>query len=72
MKVKNTSARLHHVGSVSILPGEEKVIQDSFRNSINKNELVEVKSPTSAKSAAQNSITATTLATSDVAPDVSQ
>lgn len=72
MKVKNTSSRLHHVGSVSILPGEEKVIPDSFRNSINKNELVEVKSPTSAKSAAQNSVSAPAFTASDVTPDVSQ
>jgi hypothetical protein len=43
MKVKNVSARLHHVGNVSIAPGEEKEIPKAFENSINKNDLVEVK-----------------------------
>jgi len=45
MKVKNVSARLHHVGNVSIAPGEEKEIPDSYKGSINKNDLVEVKAP---------------------------
>ena len=43
MKVKNVSARLHHVGNVSIAPGEEKEIPKAFENSINKSDLVEVK-----------------------------
>ena len=43
MKVKNVSARLHHVGNVSIAPGEEKDIPKEFESAINKNELVEVK-----------------------------
>jgi hypothetical protein len=43
MKVKNVSSRLHHIGEVSIAPGEEKDISDSFKNAINKDELVEVK-----------------------------
>jgi len=43
MKVKNVSARLHHVGNVSIAPGEEKDIPKGFEASINKAELVEVK-----------------------------
>lgn len=43
MKVKNVSARLHHVGNVSIAPGEEKEIPKGFENAINKDELVEVK-----------------------------
>ena len=43
MKVKNVSARLHHVGNVSIAPGEEKDIPKGFENAINKADLVEVK-----------------------------
>lgn len=42
MKVKNVSARLHHVGDVSIAPGEEKDIPRGFYGSFNKTELVEV------------------------------
>jgi len=44
MKVKNVSARLHHVGNVSIAPGEEKDIPKGFESAINKDELVEVES----------------------------
>lgn len=40
MRVKNVSARLHHVGGVSIAPGETKEIQDVYAGSINKAELV--------------------------------
>ena len=43
MKVKNVSARLHHVGNVSIAPGEEKEIPTGFEGAINKEDLVEVK-----------------------------
>jgi hypothetical protein len=43
MKVKNVSARLHHVGNVSIAPGEEKDIPKGFETAINKVDLVEVK-----------------------------
>jgi hypothetical protein len=43
MKVKNVSARLHHVGTVSIAPGEEKDIPKGYETAINKDELVEVK-----------------------------
>lgn len=43
MKVKNVSARLHHVGSVAIAPGATETIDDAYKNSINKNELVEIK-----------------------------
>ena len=43
MKVKNVSARLHHVGNVSIAPGEEKDIPDAYKGSINSEDLVEVK-----------------------------
>jgi len=43
MKVKNVSARLHHVGDVSIAPGEEKDIPEGFETAINKEDLVEVK-----------------------------
>ncbi len=43
MKVKNVSARLHHVGNVSIAPGEEKDIPKDYETAINKDELVEVK-----------------------------
>lgn len=51
MKVKNVSARLHHVGNVSIAPGEEKEIPKGFENSINKNDLVEVKAAATAPAA---------------------
>ena len=43
MKVLNVSARLHHVGDVSIAPGEEKDIPDSFGAAVNSAELVVVK-----------------------------
>lgn len=43
MKVKNVSARLHHVGDVSIAPGQEADIPKAFEASINKDELKEVK-----------------------------
>lgn len=51
MKVKNVSARLHHVGNVSIAPGEEKEIPKGFENAINKDELVEVKAAAPAPAA---------------------
>lgn len=51
MKVKNVSARLHHVGNVSIAPGEEKDIPKGFETAINKDELVEVKSASPAPAA---------------------
>lgn len=51
MKVKNVSARLHHVGNVSIAPGEEKDIPKGFETAINKDELVEVKSAAPAPAA---------------------
>ena len=51
MKVKNISARLHHVGSVSIAPGEEKDIPKGFETAINKDELVEIKSAAPAPAA---------------------
>lgn len=34
MKVKNNSTRLIHVGLVSIIPGEEAVIDDAYANAI--------------------------------------
>lgn len=55
MKVKNVSSRLHHIGNVSIAPGEEKEIPAGFENSINTADLVEVKSAPAAKSAAVKS-----------------
>ena len=51
MKVKNVSARLHHVGNVSIAPGEEKEIPKAFEGAINKNDLVEVKAAAPAPAA---------------------
>jgi hypothetical protein len=42
MRVKNISARPHHVGDVSIAPGDEKDIPDSFASAINKAELIEI------------------------------
>jgi hypothetical protein len=53
MKVKNVSTRLHHVGSVFIAPGAIADIPDAYKNSINKNELVEVKAPAPAPAAAK-------------------
>ncbi len=59
MKVKNVSARLHHVGDVSIAPGEEKDIHGAFASAINKVDLVEVApaaiAPVVAKKAAKDS-----------------
>lgn len=49
MRVKNISARPHHVGDVTIIPGDEKDIPDSFANAINKNDLIEIKAPTEHK-----------------------
>jgi hypothetical protein len=43
MIVKNISARLHHIGNISIAPGEEKELPTGFDNAINKDDLVEVK-----------------------------
>jgi hypothetical protein len=40
MKVRNVSARLHHVGNVSIAPGEENNIPKGFENAFNAVELV--------------------------------
>jgi len=42
MKVKNISARLHHIGDVSVAPGEEKEIPDVYKGSFNVVDLVEV------------------------------
>jgi hypothetical protein len=43
MRVKNISARVHHVGNVTIVPGETKEIPKGFENAINKADLIEVK-----------------------------
>lgn len=51
MKVKNVSLRLHHVGNVSIAPGEEKDIPKGFESAINKDDLIEVKSAAPAPAA---------------------
>ena len=45
MLVKNVSARLHHIGEVSIAPGEEKDIDDTFASAINPADLVAVETP---------------------------
>ena len=45
MLVKNVSARLHHVGAVSIAPGEEKEIGDEYANAINPVDLIAVETP---------------------------
>lgn len=42
MLLKNNSARLHHVGDVSIAPLETKEVPDEFRDAFNKEELEEV------------------------------
>lgn len=45
MFVTNISTRLHHVGNVSIAPGQTQEIPDSYKASINKAELKEFKVP---------------------------
>jgi len=45
MLVKNVSTRLHHVGDVSIAPGETKEINDDFASAVNPAELVAVETP---------------------------
>lgn len=45
MQVENVSARLHHVGSVSIAPGEVKDIDEAYASAINAAELVAVETP---------------------------
>lgn len=45
MKVKNVSARLHWVGDVMCIPGQEAEIGDEWAASIDKAELVPVESP---------------------------
>ena len=45
MKVQNTSTRLHHVGLVSIIPGESAVIDDAYAGSINTNDLKVLEGP---------------------------
>lgn len=42
MRVKNVSTRLHHVGNVSIAPGQEAEIERQFEGTINRKELVPV------------------------------
>lgn len=42
MLLKNKSARLHHLGDVSIIPGETKEVPESFRGLYNAEELEEV------------------------------
>ena len=43
MKVTNVSTRLHHVGNVSIAPGETKEIPAEFEKAIDETELQPVK-----------------------------
>lgn len=45
MKVKNVSTRLHHVGDVSIAPGQEVELADSWLAAINPAELVVTENP---------------------------
>lgn len=52
MKVENTSTRLHHIGDVSIAPGEIAEVPAGFEKAINTAELVEVKEGRAAKKAA--------------------
>lgn len=40
MLVKNISARLHHIGDVSIIPGAQAEVGDMWRGSLNPAELV--------------------------------
>lgn len=49
MQVKNVSSRPHHVSDVFIAPGETKNIPDEWADSINKDELIEVKAEKPAK-----------------------
>lgn len=43
MKVTNITARLYHVGNVSIAPGETKEIPEEFENAVDATVLVPVK-----------------------------
>lgn len=42
MRVKNISSRAHHVGDVTVVPGETAVIPAEYENAINTSELVAV------------------------------
>lgn len=39
MLVKNISARFHHVGEVSIAPGESAEVSDAYKGSLNESDL---------------------------------
>lgn len=58
MKVKNTSSRMHHVGGVSIAPGQEADIPAGWEDAINKDELTEVKAEKPAKVKAETEVKA--------------
>jgi hypothetical protein len=45
MKVKNTSARLHHVGDTLLVPGETATIPDEWAGSITSPDLEVVEKP---------------------------
>ena len=52
MLVKNISARLHHVGDASIIPGQTAEVDDMWRGSLNPNDLVVIEeAPVAAKPA---------------------
>lgn len=51
MKLKNISARLHHIGDVSIAPGEVKEVSDVYAGAFNASELETVEAPKASKPA---------------------
>jgi len=73
MKVKNNSTRLHHVGDVSIIPGETAEVSDAYAGALSP-ELEVVERPKAAapvgagKAAANTSAKAAAAATPAPAP----
>ena len=52
MRIKNVSARLHHIGNLSLAPGQEGECPKGFEKSFNTNDIQEVK-PAKAPTAAE-------------------
>lgn len=61
MQVKNTSTRLHHVGDVSIIPGETAEVSDAYAGAMSA-ELVVVEPPKVAAPVAAGKAAANTSA----------
>lgn len=49
MRIKNVSARLHHIGNLSLAPGQEGECPEGFEKSFNTNDIQEVKPAKPAK-----------------------